>query len=253
MRNWLFSVMALGFAGVTGHSAEAAGEPGAFTAVGARAAPPMGYVAFCLRSPGQCPEFTQQQQSMPAASVYWKGVFSAVEPSAITAEAAARTGFRPADAAPEAGERRSLLNMSPKVWADLRAVNGAVNTVALPISDEDLYGVSDYWSLPLRQNGRLQGDCEDFVLEKKHRLVAMGYPADALSIGLVRTSWGQNHAVLIVGTDRGDFVLDILTDKVSLWSQTRYTLLLRQSPLGDDIWVASAPRLGVSANIGVQR
>ncbi len=187
---------------------------------------------------------------MPAASLYWKQVFSAVEPGAIAAPGRdSNADLSDAAAEPDDIVRRSILALSPKVWSDIKAVNEAVNSAALPISDQNHYGRSDHWSLPQRSGKRLLGDCEDFVLEKKRQLTLRGYPANALSIALVRTSWGENHAVLIVGADRGEFVLDSLTGEISPWSQAHYTLLLRQSPLSDGVWVS--PGSGPSPALAV--
>ncbi len=244
MRNLLYSVLSFALVALGAPKADAAGAPDPFMSVGGRAAPPRGYVEFCFRNPGECPASSVRERGMPATSLYWKEVFSAVEPAAISAP-----GERPntptgliGAAEPSDGARRPMLTLSPKLWLDLKTTNQAVNSAALPISDQDLYGTSDHWSLPARRGKRLLGDCEDFVLEKRRLLSARGYPANTLSIALVRTSLGQNHAVLIVSTDQGDFVLDSLSDKVSLWSQAHYTLLLRQSPFGDGIWVSPAPQ-----------
>jgi predicted transglutaminase-like cysteine proteinase len=239
----LYSVLSFALVAMGAPPAEAAGAADPFTPVGRRAAPPRGYVEFCFGNPEECPAAPARERGMPAASLYWKQVFSAVEPAAISApEAGSNTRADLINAAESRdGARRPRLDLSPKLWLDLKTANEAVNSAALPISDQDLYGTSDHWSLPLRQGKRLLGDCEDFVLEKRRLLSARGYPANTLSVALVRTSWGQNHAVLLVSTDQGDLVLDSLSDKVSLWSQAHYTLLLRQSPLGDDIWVSSTP------------
>ncbi len=243
-------MLLLGFAAAGVAKAEAARESGALMPLRERAAPPRGYVEYCLRNPEDCPRPAVETRGMSAASAYWQGVFSAVEPGAITAaRAPAKAAFGNILARREPLERQSLLTLSPTVWDDLNRVNRAVNSAALPISDQNLYGRSDYWSLPVRIGDRLQGDCEDFVLEKKRRLTSLGYPANVLSVALVRTASGENHAVLVVGTNRGDFVLDSLSDRISPWSRAHYTLLLRQSPEGDNLWArpaageAMAPRL----------
>lgn len=241
MRKLLYSLLSLALIGLAAPTAEAASKSEPFAPVGRRAAPPRGYVAFCLSNPGECPASRARERGAPAGSLYWQEVFSAVEPAAITPpDGRSNAQADLIDAAQVSDAKRPRLALSPKLWSDIETANETVNSAALPISDQELYGTSDHWSLPLRRGNRLLGDCEDFVLEKKRLLISRGYASSSLSVALVRTSWGQNHAVLIVNTDRGDFVLDNLSDKVSLWSQAHYTLLLRQSPLGDDVWVAPA-------------
>ena len=43
--------------------------------------------------------------------------------------------------------------------------------------------------------------------------------------------------MLVVRTDRGDFVLDNMRNKVLLWSDTEYTFLKRQSSKNAGQWV----------------
>ena len=45
------------------------------------------------------------------------------------------------------------------------------------------------------------GDCEDYALAKREKLLAAGWPVD-------RTESGESHCVLYVETDKGGFILD---------------------------------------------
>lgn len=54
------------------------------------------------------------------------------------------------------------------------------------------------------------GDCEDFALTKRSRLIRAGIPAGALRMADVTTAKGTRHAVLVVKTTSGDYVLDNL-------------------------------------------
>jgi predicted transglutaminase-like cysteine proteinase len=122
----------------------------------------------------------------------------------------------------------------------LRAVNDQVNGTMRATSDIQAYGIADYWNDPVLVRG-VRGDCEDFALEKRRLLVEHGVPAAALSIAIVRTRLGEEHAVLVVTTDAGDFVLDNLTYDVRPWRRAGYTWISRQGP-GDDLgWVSLAP------------
>jgi len=52
------------------------------------------------------------------------------------------------------------------------------------------------------------GDCEDFALTKRLKLIAMGYAPDSLHLALCWTETREFHAVLIADTDDGQYVLD---------------------------------------------
>jgi hypothetical protein len=85
----------------------------------------------------------------------------------------------------------------------------------------------DRWATPLAQ-GDQYGDCEDYVLEKRRALIAAGVPEDALSIAVATTTWGESHAVLLVTTDQGDYVLDSLTPWILPWRKASLTWRERQ-------------------------
>jgi predicted transglutaminase-like cysteine proteinase len=86
----------------------------------------------------------------------------------------------------------------------IRAINAHVNARIRPADD---WG--DDWALDVSR-----GDCEDYVLAKREALIAAGLPASALRIAAATTRAGVGHAVLVVRTDLGDFVLDNLTSSI---------------------------------------
>ena len=107
---------------------------------------------------------------------------------------------------------------TPARLAELDAVNRAVNHEIEPVTDMELYGVTDYWTIPTTK-----GDCEDYVLLKRKRLMELGWPASALLITVVRDEKGEGHAVLTARTAQGDFILDNKTDEIKAWHRTRTT------------------------------
>lgn len=115
----------------------------------------------------------------------------------------------------------------------IESVNLSVNEAVAPMSDEEIYGVVEYWEYP--DEG--VGDCEDYVLEKRRQLMDHGISPSHLLITVVRQSNGEGHAVLTVRTDRGDIILDNLTDEVNLWYETDYTFLKRQSDRHSGRWL----------------
>ena len=61
-------------------------------------------------------------------------------------------------------------------------------------------------------------------MNKRVHLIARGVPAGALRLAIGLTAQGQGHAVLIVRTTAGDYVLDNLTDQIKPFDQTGHTL-----------------------------
>lgn len=137
----------------------------------------------------------------------------------------------------------AVVPMTSANWKLVTSVNSRVNKKIIYREDKEAFGQADYWTMPL-EDGQRYGDCEDFALEKRRELVAAGIPASALTIALVVTPTGQNHAVLVVATDKGDYVLDNLTPWVDAWSATSYHWVARQLPGGGELdWTAiDAPR-----------
>ncbi|MBZ9675204.1 transglutaminase-like cysteine peptidase [Mesorhizobium sp. ES1-1] len=134
--------------------------------------------------------------------------------------------IRPADLAPAM--------MSDGLMSKLVSVTVKVNAAVKPMSDLDIYGKDEVWAYP--DNG--VGDCEDYVLEKRRDLSRMGVSLADLLITVVRKPDGEGHAVLTVRTDKGDYVLDNLTDRVKAWDQTGYRFLKRQAIDNTGRWVS---------------
>lgn len=105
---------------------------------------------------------------------------------------------------------------------ELGAVNWAVNHGATYLTDQEQYGVPEFWA-PISAKG--YGDCEDYCLTKMARLRASGWPQGALDIAVCYDSAGAGHALLIVHTDKGDWVMDNNQDEVVPWKQAPYKWL----------------------------
>ncbi|KGF70309.1 transglutaminase [Hoeflea sp. BAL378] len=125
---------------------------------------------------------------------------------------------------------------APKVtdygWDVIREINRAVNFSVMPKTDLELFGKEEVWAYP-----DIAGDCEDYVLLKRHMLIERGFsPADAL-ITVVRKPDGEGHAVLTLRTSEGDYVLDNLVDEVKNWRDTPYSYLKRQASNNSGRWV----------------
>jgi predicted transglutaminase-like cysteine proteinase len=130
-------------------------------------------------------------------------------------------------------QEEQRFDLTPERLSQLETVNTAINREIAPVTDIELYGVADYWTVPRRQ-----GDCEDYVLLKRKRLMELGWPASALLITVVRDERGDGHAVLTARTQQGDFILDNKTDEIKLWYQVPYRFVMRQSYLNPRVWLS---------------
>ncbi|MCO5156197.1 MAG: transglutaminase-like cysteine peptidase [Aquamicrobium sp.] len=129
--------------------------------------------------------------------------------------------------------RPGPLALTDALRETISAINAAVNAAVKPMSDFDIYGRDEVWAYP----DQGVGDCEDYVLEKRRQLAAIGVSLSNLLITVVRKQDGEGHAVLTLRTDKGDFILDNLNDELRLWYETGYRYLKRQSSEHTGRWV----------------
>src|SRR5215207_801901 len=129
----------------------------------------------------------------------------------------------PAECAVDPDEPLTL-TLTPKTWRTIVAISRAVNASIKPLTDQEHWGVVDRWDIP--EDG--YGDCEDAQLLKRRLLVKAGLPRRALRMTVVVDHQGEGHAVLMVRTDRGDFILDNKTSAVLAWNQTGYVFVKRE-------------------------
>lgn len=138
----------------------------------------------------------------------------------------------PDECAPDTGGA-NIVRLDERTYTLLATVNVDVNHTVIEVSDAEHFQTADLWTLPT--DGK--GDCEDFQLQKRHLLIALGFPQQALMMTVVRDENDEGHAVLLVRTDRGDLVLDNRTDLVRDWKVTPYEFVKRQSQEDPMIWV----------------
>lgn len=82
-------------------------------------------------------------------------------------------------------------------------IHRAVNSATDYASDSAQYGIPEHWE---PASGR--GDCEDYALAKRARLLAAGWPSDRMALVTCRQPGGVGHVVLYVDTDDGPLILD---------------------------------------------
>jgi predicted transglutaminase-like cysteine proteinase len=135
-----------------------------------------------------------------------------------------------------ANNAASITVLNSDAWRMLGQVNSAWNTGVKPLEDAAHYGRVDYWTIP--KDG--YGDCEDYALGKRKSLVDLGLPVQALRLTIARTADGTAHTVLVVATDRGDYVLDNLNLAILPWTAVHYARIARQVP-GQTQWTRIGP------------
>ena len=131
--------------------------------------------------------------------------------------------------------RRPAAALDGAAWTTLDAVNRAVNAAILPLLEAD--DVDDWHLAPAA------GDCEDYALTKKQRLIATGWPAADLRFATLFTADGEYHAVLFVDHADGRLVLDNLADELRSWPELEadgYRLVAVEGEGVDGGWLLTA-------------
>ena len=129
----------------------------------------------------------------------------------------------PTECAVDTGEAATIA-MTPEVWRTILSVNRRVNARIKPKTDTEHWGLVDRWDFP--DDG--YGDCEDYQLLKRKLLAERGFSRRAMRMTVVIDDLGEGHAVLMIRTDRGDYILDNKTSAVLPWRDTGYTYVKRE-------------------------
>ncbi len=114
----------------------------------------------------------------------------------------------------------------------LAAINAAVNRSITPVSDASQHNAKDVWTI-----GGASGDCEDYALAKRRKLIAAGFKPGNLRLAMGRLPHGEAHLVLVVRAEEGDFVLDNLHNDVRPWKKSGLRLLKMQGEGAGRDWV----------------
>ena len=116
------------------------------------------------------------------------------------------------------------VEVTQETWRTIMSINRRVNARIKPQTDKAHWGVVDRWDLA--EDG--QGDCEDYQLLKRKLLAERGLPRRAMRMTVVIDELNEGHAVLMIRTDRGDYILDNKTNAVLPWEQTGYVFVKRE-------------------------
>ena len=126
---------------------------------------------------------------------------------------------------------QSVVTLTPERLKELAALNRKINRTIRGRNDDGSNLNGDLWQVNVKS-----GDCEDFALTKRSKLVSMGWSSRALRIATAVTRSGEGHAVLIVRTDRGDLVLDNRVNTIKYFDRTDLRLEMIQSEADPLVW-----------------
>jgi predicted transglutaminase-like cysteine proteinase len=127
----------------------------------------------------------------------------------------------------------SKVDLTEEKMAELEQVNIRVNRRIRETPDQS---ARDTWDIDV-----VAGDCDDYAVQKRKELIALGWPPRSLSLAMGYAR-GVPHLVLTVRTGNGDLVLDNLRGDITHASTTGYRWLKRQSPENPYYWVAVVPQ-----------
>ncbi len=169
---------------------------------GAVVEPPRAFSELCARRPEICPD-----RSLSGELAHLRRSVAAM--------------YGPAALAPAA------VTLTDHRYRQLITINQGVNATLQPVADRG----PDVWSVT-----SVGGDCEEYVLAKMNLLASLGWPRSAMRITVVRDAQGY-HAILVVETDRGSFVLDNMRNEVLTAAQSGYQFVVAQSLTRPGAWV----------------
>ncbi|WP_157928810.1 transglutaminase-like cysteine peptidase [Pararhizobium haloflavum] len=116
-------------------------------------------------------------------------------------------------------------------WRLVDGINRSVNRSIKPKSDAAVHGAIEVWSY-----ASTYGDCEDYALHKRRRLIDAGFAPSNVLLTMVRLRSGVAHIVVTLRTTGGDVVLDSQRDDIRRWNDTGYQILKTQAPEHAAVW-----------------
>jgi len=119
------------------------------------------------------------------------------------------------------GGEPTLVPFSTDIMLDAAVINRKVNAITYRREERDRWDIADLETLKPLPHGF---DCEDAALTKR-ALLAKKIPMGALRPALC-TTW-EHHMVLLLCTDKGEFVMDISSNFLIPWNRYQCHWLAR--------------------------
>lgn len=133
--------------------------------------------------------------------------------------------------------RKRSVALTESRMRQLETVQRQVNAAIIPTPDSS-GPFGDRWTLNPRR-----GDCDDYAVTKRARLLELGWPSNALLLTQLSFSQKESHLVLTVMTGSGAFVLDNLEARVVPATAAMRVIEKIQSPANPERWLTPAARL----------
>ncbi len=203
--------------------------------------PPHGLIGFCTQTQAACPSFkttlgieksdvTGGQGGLQSQTAEHN--VSGVQPSPIEYGFSEEAVF-PEQTSPQPQTSVMRIEIPVEKLSLVQRINQKVNNSIIWQSDQDRYGRDELWTMPISFGLGRYGDCEDYALEKRQLLINKGIPSGALALATATSPRTGRHAVLIIRTTQGEYVLDNTTAWVLPWQDTDYQWISMQE--GEDL------------------
>jgi predicted transglutaminase-like cysteine proteinase len=141
----------------------------------------------------------------------------------------------PADCKSDPTETTTV-ELTAETLETIHRVNRDVNASIIPVARSNAIADGGWTISPA------SGDCNDYAVSKRHELVQSGFPAKAVRLAVVKTPSGIGHLVLVVSTNKGNLVLDNLSETILPWQLTKYHWVKIQSTSDARYWFEIKPR-----------
>ncbi|PSO25954.1 transglutaminase-like cysteine peptidase [Bradyrhizobium sp. MOS002] len=132
--------------------------------------------------------------------------------------------------------RGGRVRLTEQRWDDLQEINKAVNSAIVPEANTEGVAGEKWLIRPT------SGDCNDYAVTKRAELLKRGWPARALLLSEVVTTWGEHHLVLVVRASTADLVLDNLTPQIRPWTRAPYRWVRMQTSKNPNYWASLGSR-----------
>lgn len=140
----------------------------------------------------------------------------------------------PADCKSDPTETATV-ELTAETLETMHRVNRDVNASIMPVARSNAIADGGWTISPA------SGDCNDYAVTKRHELVQNGFPAKAVRLAVVKTPSGIGHLVLVVSTNKGNLVLDNLSETILPWQLTKYHWVKIQSSSDARYWFEIKP------------
>ncbi len=137
----------------------------------------------------------------------------------------------------------TTIELTAETLETMQRVNRDVNASIMPMAKSDAIADGGWTISPA------SGDCNDYAVTKRHELVQKGLPAKAVRLAVVKTQSGIGHLVLVISTNKGDLVLDNLSETIVPWQLTKYHWVKIQSSNDVRYWSEVKPRALVLSQV----